>query len=142
MKVIIINIFIIVFLSGISLADTRIYQQSNDVTLKSNGEASIDKKKGNLFRLKYDVDMKNKIIKRIHVERLDNGYVTKDDSEYLIVDQIMVLNSNGGFDNVIFAYGRPGLSAGEILFMSDDYLYTSRVGGTSMSINANYIRLK
>ncbi|MFH1075894.1 MAG: hypothetical protein V1753_03495 [Pseudomonadota bacterium] len=99
--------------------------EKGSVLYDKNNKVEKDKPKNKLY---YEVDERNKIIKRVKVIQLDTGQTFPDDTIYHIISapyHRSILSN----EKVIHAVGQPGLNAFELLTISSKSIMSAKSTG-------------
>ncbi len=131
--------FLVLLLFTFSLAEVRTYRQVTDVSTQQSGKVTTSKNEGNLFEVTYDVNLKDNVIIRTSVRRLDQGQASPDQTTYTITGKKFNLPSNAGQGGeVLVAIENNG---GEILQLGNDFAFTSRASSFSQMVSGVYKRV-
>ncbi len=119
--------------------ELRTYRQFKDVAMREKGDVRQSDNKANLFEYTYSVNLKNNIITRTKIRRLDRATAEADSTVYIITDKRHILGSEAGNGGDVFIAVRKNGS--EMLELGRRFAFTTRISPFSQVITGVYKRM-
>jgi len=126
-------------ISTAAFAETWTYRQIKDISVKEGGKVRQSDQKGDLFEYTFNIDMKNNVVTRTKIRRLDEAKA-RDDATVFNVKEIKKLwgSEAGRGGRVIVASSKDGT---EIIELGSRFAFTTRTSPFSQVITGVYRRM-
>ena len=125
LKIIIFFVTLLFILSSNCLAYVIIAVEQGSAFYDNKNNIEKEKGKNKLY---YEIDLQNNTIKRTKVIIMKTGEIIPDDTEYKIISPISQKTIISG-EQAIYAIGKPGWNAYELLTISKDSVMSAKSTG-------------